>query len=101
MKKNHKDLPLWVLEDKRIFVETFAQKFEDYDKVQKFITTIAKPLTRSTYIQKYKIEKFTLYAAMALEMTKDKILYYLDRYNKFKSLPPNVVAYIERAFGKN
>ena len=29
----HKNLPLWVLEDRRIFVETFAQNHDDYDKV--------------------------------------------------------------------
>ena len=90
-----------MLEDKRIFVETFALKFEEYDKVQKFVTTIAKPVTRSKYIQKYKIEKFTLYAAMALNKERDQILETLQKYNKYQSLPTSVTLFINDTFGCN
>ena len=82
LKPNHSQLPLWVLPNFRIFVETFAAKYDD--TVQKFVVNIAKPISRSSYIQKYQITQFTLYAAMALEKNKTFILSQLSKYNKFK-----------------
>jgi len=68
LKKDHERLPLWVLPNGVIFLETFSPL---YDAAYEFVISVARPIFRSKYLHKYKLTRFSLYGALTLELRKE------------------------------
>jgi len=99
LREDHASRPLWVCENNRIFLETFSPL---YTQAYDFLIAIAEPLSRLRIMHEYKITEFSLYAAISVGLTREKIIELLERFSKV-SVPPKVLDFITKkteAFGK-
>ncbi|MCJ1394515.1 transcription factor TFIIH complex ERCC-3 subunit [Xylographa bjoerkii] len=72
LKPDHANRPLWIDEVKgRITLESFSP-LAAY--AQDFLTTIAEPLSRPTYLHEYALTVHSLYAAVSVGLTPEEIL---------------------------
>ncbi|KAK4114209.1 DNA repair helicase-like protein [Canariomyces notabilis] len=97
LKPNHQQCPLWIdPENFTIILERFhpaAQKATD------FLTTIAEPRSRPTFLHEYVLTMHSLYAAVSVGLRPKDIIDTLDRFLK-TPLPPAVRMKIEETTKK-
>lgn len=67
-------------------------------QAQDFLTTIAEPLSRPTYLHEYKITAFSLYAALSVGLDPKDIIAVLDRLSK-TPLADHVINFIKSCTG--
>lgn len=71
--------PAIVFPDGHIFLETFSPF---YSKTVDFIIAIAEPCSRPKYMQEYQISPYSLFAAVSIGLTGDKIVHVLSLISK-------------------
>lgn len=100
LKPDHENRPLWVDARKaRITLESFSPLAA---QAQDFLTTIAEPLSRPTFLHEYALTVHSLYAAVSVGLVPQDIINFLDRLSK-TPVPAEIQAFIlecTRAFGK-
>ena len=100
LKPDHENRPLWVDAKKaRITLESFSPLAA---QAQDFLTTIAEPLSRPSFLHEYALTVHSLYAAVSVGLVPQDIINFLDRLSK-TPLPTEIKGFIlecTRAFGK-
>jgi len=100
LKPDHENRPLWIDPEKgRIILESFSPLAAH---AQDFLTTIAEPLSRPTYLHEYALTVHSLYAAVSVGLIPQDIINFLDRLSK-SPLPEQIKDQILKytaAFGK-
>lgn len=100
LKPDHENRPLWVDARKaRITLESFSPLAA---QAQDFLTTIAEPLSRPTFLHEYALTVHSLYAAVSVGLVPQDIINFLDRLSK-TPVPVEIQSFIlecTRAFGK-
>lgn len=100
LKPDHENRPLWVDARKaRITLESFSPLAA---QAQDFLTTIAEPLSRPTFLHEYALTVHSLYAAVSVGLMPQDIINFLDRLSK-TPVPTEIQDFIlecTRAFGK-
>lgn len=100
LKPDHENRPLWVDAKKaRITLESFSPLAA---QAQDFLTTIAEPLSRPSFLHEYALTVHSLYAAVSVGLMPQDIINFLDRLSK-TPLPVEIKNFIlecTRAFGK-
>lgn len=71
--------PAIVFPDGHIFLETFSPF---YSKTVDFIIAIAEPCSRPKYMQEYQISPYSLFAAVSIGLTGEKIVHVLSLISK-------------------
>lgn len=100
LKPDHENRPLWVdpnvssgsKKGPKITMEAFstlAQQATD------FLTTIAEPQSRPSYLHEYRFTEHSLYAALSVGMTGNDIIRSLELLSK-TPVPPAVIEFINR-----
>jgi DNA excision repair protein ERCC-3 len=80
LKPDHNNRPLWIEPDRaRIILESFSP-LAPY--AQDFLTTIAEPLSRPSFLHEYALTPHSLYAAVSVGLDPKDILVTLDRLSK-------------------
>eukprot|EP00004_Rigifila_ramosa_P011255 TRINITY_DN2388_c0_g2_i1.p1 TRINITY_DN2388_c0_g2~~TRINITY_DN2388_c0_g2_i1.p1 ORF type:complete len:836 (-),score=202.58 TRINITY_DN2388_c0_g2_i1:283-2790(-) len=99
LKPDHPLRPLWVLPNKRIFLEASSPFYKEaYD----FLIAIAVPVSRPAHIHTYDLKMSSLQAAVSIGLETESIVRFLRRFSK-TDLSEEVVAYIRKCtkiFGK-
>ena len=91
LKVDHPNRPLWVCSDGRIFLESFSPLYKAaYD----FLIAVAEPVCRPEHIHEYVLTPHSLYAAVSIGLTTEKIAEVLDRLSK-TNLSEEVKHFIE------
>ena len=93
LKKDHATRPIWITPDNRIFLETFSSK---YRAAYEFLIAIAEPISRPAFIHEYELTQYSLYAAMVVQLTPDKIKELLFKLCKNATIPPEVIEFIDK-----
>ena len=75
--------PIWVCPDGRIFLETFSPA---YKNAEDFMIAIAEPVCRPETVHEYVLTPHSLYAAVSVGLTTDKIIQYLSVLSKVSHL---------------
>ncbi|KAI4163656.1 MAG: hypothetical protein LQ342_002690 [Letrouitia transgressa] len=100
LKADHENRPLWVDETKgRIILESFSPLAK---QAQDFLTTIAEPLSRPSFLHEYTLTAHSLYAAVSVGLIPQDIINVLDKLSK-TPLPANLKRWIYEctaAYGK-
>ncbi|MCJ1297727.1 transcription factor TFIIH complex ERCC-3 subunit [Hypocenomyce scalaris] len=100
LKPDHENRPLWIDAKKaRITLESFSPLAAH---AQDFLTTIAEPLSRPTFLHEYALTVHSLYAAVSVGLVPQDIINFLDRLSK-TPLPAEIKSFIldcTQAFGK-
>ena len=99
MKDDHKCRPLWISPDGHIFLETFSPV---YKQTQDFLIAIAEPVGRPQYIHEFKLNSYSLYAAVSVGLNTKDIIDYLSRLCKH-DLPQTIIDFVEEctmSYGK-
>jgi len=100
LKPDHDNRPLWIDPMKgRIILESFSPLAK---QAQDFLTTIAEPLSRPTFLHEYSLTPHSLYAAVAVGLGPEDIINVLDRLSK-TPVPDNIRHFIikcTKSFGK-
>ncbi|KZF20355.1 putative DNA repair helicase [Xylona heveae TC161] len=100
LKPDHDNRPLWIDPVKgRIILESFSP-LAAY--AQDFLTTIAEPLSRPTFLHEYALTPHSLYAAVSVGLLPSDIINVLDRLSKVP-LPENIREFITKctaSYGK-
>eukprot|EP00127_Corallochytrium_limacisporum_P000580 Clim_evm7s20 gene=Clim_evmTU7s20 len=90
LKPDHRDRPVWITPEGRIFLETFSPVYEQaYD----FLIAIAEPVCRPQFIHEYQITSYSLYAAASVGLQTNHIVEVLERLCK-SAIPENLARYI-------
>lgn len=91
LKPDHDNRPLWIDPHKgRIILESFSPLAAH---AQDFLTTIAEPLSRPTFLHEYALTPHSLYAAASVGLETKDIINVLDRLCKVP-VPDNVKDFI-------
>ena len=100
LKSDHANRPLWIDANKnRIILESFSPLAA---QAQDFLTTIAEPLSRPSFLHEYAFTIHSLYAAVSVGLLPQDIISFLDRLSK-TPLPQQIQDYIlecTKAFGR-
>ncbi|MCJ1257660.1 transcription factor TFIIH complex ERCC-3 subunit [Lignoscripta atroalba] len=100
LKPDHENRPLWIDAKKaRITLESFSPLAAH---AQDFLTTIAEPLSRPTYLHEYALTVHSLYAAVSVGLLPQDIISFLDRLSK-TPLPSEIKDFVlnsTQAFGR-
>lgn len=100
LKPDHDNRPLWIDPQKgRIILESFSPLA---GHAQDFLTTIAEPLSRPTFLHEYALTPHSLYAAVSVGLDPKDIINVLDRLSKIP-IPENIRSYITnctQSYGK-
>jgi len=99
LRRDHINRPCWVCPDGVIFLEAFHDL---YTSAYDFLVAIAEPVARPEYIHQYQLTAFSLYAAVATNITTDAIIKVLGRLSK-NELPKKVIKFISectKRYGK-
>jgi DNA excision repair protein ERCC-3 len=100
LKPDHDNRPLWIDPHKgRIILESFSPLAAH---AQDFLTTIAEPLSRPSFLHEYALTPHSLYAAVSVGLDPKDIINVLDRLSKMP-IPDNIRAYITnctQSYGK-
>ena len=76
--------------DGHIFLETFVPL---YKETSDFMTAIAEPVHRTSFIHEYCLTQYSLYAAASMNIRTQDIIQILSNLSK-NELPPELVKYI-------
>lgn len=91
LKPDHENRPLWINpDDGRIILESFGPLAE---QAQDFLVTIAEPVSRPAHIHEYRINTYSLYAAVSVGLETEDIISVLNRLSKVP-VPKSIVAFI-------
>lgn len=90
LKPDHTQRPCWTCPDGTIYLEAFHSL---YNQAYDFMVAIAEPVCRPEYIHQYKLTPYSLYAAVATNISSDSIVSVLERLSKNK-LPKSVSTFI-------
>jgi DNA excision repair protein ERCC-3 len=100
LKPDHTNRPLWINpKNGRIVLESFSPLARH---AADFLTTIAEPLSRPTYLHEYALTPHSLYAAVSVGLNPRDIVTVLDRLSKVP-LPDDIRKFIEsctNSYGK-
>eukprot|EP00815_Leptocylindrus_aporus_P005695 CAMPEP_0116053682 /NCGR_PEP_ID=MMETSP0322-20121206/2345_1 /TAXON_ID=163516 /ORGANISM="Leptocylindrus danicus var. apora, Strain B651" /LENGTH=763 /DNA_ID=CAMNT_0003536917 /DNA_START=210 /DNA_END=2502 /DNA_ORIENTATION=+ len=99
LRRDHINRPCWVCPDGVIYLEAFHDL---YTSAYDFLVAIAEPVARPEYIHQYQLTAFSLYAAVATNITTDAIVKVLGRLSK-NELPKKVIKFISectKRYGK-
>lgn len=100
MKPDHANRPLWIDPQKaRIILESFSPLAAH---AQDFLTTIAEPKSRPSFLHEYALTPHSLYAAVSVGLDPKDIINVLDRLSKMP-IPDNVREFIvncTQSYGK-
>lgn len=91
LKSDHRQRPLWIDGNFRIYFESFSPIAE---QAQELLVSIAEPVTRPRNIHEYKLTEYSLYAASSIGLDTDAILQGLEKLCK-SELPAKVVKFIK------
>ena len=91
LKADHRQRPLWIDGNFRIYFESFSPIAE---QAQELLVSIAEPVTRPRNIHEYKLTEYSLYAASSIGLDTDAILQGLEKLCK-SELPAKVVNFIK------
>ena len=90
LKRDHLQRPCWTCPDGTIYSEAFHDLYvQAYD----FLVAIAEPVARPEFVHQYKLTPYSLYAAVATNISTDSIVSVLERLSKNK-LPKSVITFI-------
>lgn len=90
LKPDHTARPCWTCPDGIIFLEAFHDLYaQAYD----FLVAISEPVARPEYIHQYKLTPYSLYAAVATQISTQSIISVLERLSKNK-LPASVKQFV-------
>ena len=79
LKPDHRNRPVWVTPDRRVFLESFSPLYRQaYD----FLIAIAEPVSRPQCIHEYMLTAHSLYAAVSIGLNAETIVKVLDRLSK-------------------
>jgi hypothetical protein len=99
LKPDHTARPCWTCPDGNIYLEAFHDLYvQAYD----FLVAIAEPVARPEFVHQYKLTAYSLYAAVATNITTDSIVSVLERLSK-NQLPKSVQTFIRectKQYGK-
>lgn len=96
MKPDHDARPLWINPENGIIVlESFSPLA---GQAQDFLTTIAEPLSRPTFLHEYKLTPHSLYAAVSVGLDPNDIISVMDRLSKIP-VPHKIVNFIKECTG--
>ncbi|ORZ40351.1 P-loop containing nucleoside triphosphate hydrolase protein [Catenaria anguillulae PL171] len=100
LKKDHASRPLWINPDTHIIILEASSPIAD--QAQDFLTTIAEPVSRPTFIHEYKLTSSSLYAAVSVGLEVDNILSVLNRLSKTEvpDAMVNEIRKITASFGR-
>src|SRR6266536_6010816 len=91
LKPDHDNRPLWIDPQKgRIILESFSPLASH---AQDFLTTIAEPLSRPSFLHEYSLTPHSLYAAVSVGLDPKDIINVLDRLSKIP-VPDNIRDFI-------
>ncbi|CAL5871291.1 uncharacterized protein PFLUO_LOCUS5541 [Penicillium psychrofluorescens] len=100
LKRDHYNRPLWIEPVKgTITLESFSPLAP---QAQDFLTTIAEPLSRPTYLHEYRLTGHSLYAAVSVGLKPHDIVAFLDRLSK-TPIPDSIRSFIvefTKSYGK-
>ena len=99
LKPDHVSRPMWTCPDGAIFLEAFHDL---YTTATDFLVAIAEPVSRPEFIHEYKLTPYSLYAAVATNITTENILLVLERLSK-NALPESVKTFVHectKRYGK-
>jgi DNA excision repair protein ERCC-3 len=100
LKPDHDNRPLWIDPQKgRIILESFSPLAAH---AQDFLTTIAEPLSRPSFLHEYALTTHSLYAAVSVGLDPKDIINVLDRLSKIP-IPEDVRKFIvncTQSYGK-
>jgi DNA excision repair protein ERCC-3 len=100
LKPDHENRPLWIDPCKgRIILESFSPLAAH---AQDFLTTIAEPLSRPTFLHEYALTAHSLYAAVSVGLDPKDIIAVLDRLSKVP-IPEDIREFIQNcthSYGK-
>ncbi|KAI9651100.1 DNA repair helicase RAD25 [Ciborinia camelliae] len=100
LKPDHANRPLWIDPQKaRIILESFSPLAAH---AQDFLTTIAEPKSRPSFLHEYALTPHSLYAAVSVGLDPKDIINVLDRLSKMP-IPDNVRDFINnctQSYGK-
>ncbi|KAH8654073.1 P-loop containing nucleoside triphosphate hydrolase protein [Tricladium varicosporioides] len=100
LKPDHENRPLWIDPKKgRIILESFSPLAAH---AQDFLTTVAEPLSRPTFLHEYSLTPHSLYAAVSVGLDPKDIINVLDRLSKIP-VPDNIRSFITnctQSYGK-
>jgi DNA excision repair protein ERCC-3 len=100
LKPDHDNRPLWIDPQKgRIILESFSPLAAH---AQDFLTTIAEPLSRPSFLHEYSLTPHSLYAAVSVGLDPKDIINVLDRLSKMP-IPDNIREFITnctQSYGK-
>ena len=98
LKADHKRRPLWTCPDNTIFLDA---SHDLYVHATDFLASIAEPVTRGGHhLHQYRLTEYSLYAAVATNITTETIVTYLDRFSK-NALPTSVAAFVRERTEKH
>ncbi|CAK9297206.1 unnamed protein product [Gordionus sp. m RMFG-2023] len=92
LRPDYSSRPLWVTPSGRIFLEAFSPA---YATALDFLIAISEPVSRTALIHEYRLTPYSLYAAVSVGVTCQRVLAYLDRLNKATKLDDGLVKFIE------
>ena len=99
LKPDHTARPCWTCPDGTIYLEAFHDLYlQAYD----FLVAISEPVARPEYIHQYKLTPYSLYAAVATQISTESIIGVLERLSK-NQLPSSVKKFIRectKQYGK-
>jgi DNA excision repair protein ERCC-3 len=100
LKPDHSNRPLWIDPNKgRIILESFSPLAA---QASDFLTTIAEPLSRPSFLHEYALTPHSLYAAVSVGLDPKDIINILDRLSK-TPIPDDIRDYITnctQSYGK-
>lgn len=100
LKPDHENRPLWIDRERgRIILESFSPLAAH---AQDFLTTVAEPLSRPTFLHEYALTPHSLYAAVSVGLNPKDIINVLDRLSK-TAIPRRIRKFIENctmSYGK-
>lgn len=97
LKMDHVQRPCWTCPDGTIYLEAFHEDL--YTQAYDFLVAIAEPVARPEFIHQYKLTPYSLYAAVATNISTDSIVSVLERLSKNK-LPASVITFIRECTQK-
>jgi DNA excision repair protein ERCC-3 len=100
LKQDHFQRPCWTCPDGTIYLEAFHDLYvQAYD----FLVAIAEPVARPEFIHQYKLTPYSLYAAVATNISTTSIIHVLQRLSK-NQVPKSVITFIQdctQKYGKS
>ena len=93
LKADHAKRPIWVTSKGHIYLEAFSPL---YEIAYEFLIAVAVPVCRARLIQEYRLDSYSLYAAVSIGLDDKKIVRVLNNLSKTE-IPVEVVEDVRNA----